>query len=182
MIKYLFLLTIAVPVFANEYLEHRACKAIETKNYAMFQQYLSRGINPDALCPGPLQLSLLSLASQSNCKDCAESLLDAKALVNLPNSYGFTALMSAAQAGQAEIVRLLIQRGASVDLQDNNGTTALMLAAQAGQVEAVRLLIEKGASLSLKNSNGITALKFAERNFHEKTAELLKLAEVSAEL
>uniref|UniRef100_A0A3B4WXA8 Uncharacterized protein n=1 Tax=Seriola lalandi dorsalis TaxID=1841481 RepID=A0A3B4WXA8_SERLL len=55
-----------------------------------------------------------------------ELLLRHGAEINLQDSIGITALISAASNGHERVVELLIRRGAEINLQSSDGVTALM--------------------------------------------------------
>lgn len=76
-----------------------------------------------------------------------KELLDKGTDVNAANSYGATALASAADRGHTEVVKLLLDRGANPDTQDTfYKLKPLSWAAQRGHVEIVRLLLDHGAT------------------------------------
>jgi hypothetical protein len=83
------------------------------------------------------------------------------AKVNLRDSEGFTALMSAARSENPELLRLLISHKANIGSQAKNGRTALMEAADEDELENVKILLEAGADVNLKDDDGDTAMSLA---------------------
>ena len=100
---------------------------------------------------------------------------DPRLLINQPNRYGQTALMSAATKGDVDVIRRLLQRGAIVDARNNQGTTALMFAAGPGHVEAVRTLLAAGANPQLTDSSSASSFTYAQKfpNPNQKTVMAL---------
>ena len=72
----------------------------------------------------------------------------------LPNSYGSSALMHAAQNGHLDIVKVLVEAGANIEVRNWGGETALYFAVKSDHLNIVKFLIEKGAT-------GNTALMLA---------------------
>ncbi len=65
--------------------------------------------------------------------------------VNTVNSYGYTCLMMAAEAGFLYITQALLKKGAQVDIKTETEVTALTLAAANGHKEIVQELLAHGA-------------------------------------
>lgn len=76
-----------------------------------------------------------------------ERLLEAGAAVDATDSYGFTALLYAAQYS-LESVELLLAAGADVDYRNDLGTSALAVAREAARADIEALLREHGAQES----------------------------------
>lgn len=98
-----------------------------------------------------------------------EVLLDRGARPDEGNSFGKTALMTAAQHDLVESARLLLERGASANattwMQDgaglsHDGRTALMYAAANGSLSLIRLLVERGADPHLADTKGSRAIDY----------------------
>ena len=68
-------------------------------------------------------------------------LLKRGASVDLPNSFGVTALMNAAYHGRLSIVVVLLQHSANPDLQSIDGSNALIEAAHHGHGACVKTLL-----------------------------------------
>lgn len=72
-------------------------------------------------------------------------LIKAGANVNAKSSFGWTALMGAANAGSIEAVKLLLKSGANPKHRSADKDTALSRAKEAGYADVVKLLREAGA-------------------------------------
>ena len=101
-------------------------------------KWLRKGGAVGALCPvtiddgRTISVTLLHAASGSGHLAIVRELLKRGASVDLPTSFGGTALMEAATYGHLSIVRVLLQHSANPDLQNIYGHTALMQAALNG--------------------------------------------------
>jgi len=73
-------------------------------------------------------------------------LIKMGANLNETDSYGWTALMHAANRGHASIVKELIQARADVTLSDGRHDTALDIAKWRGHGEIIRMLEASSAS------------------------------------
>ncbi|XP_070540511.1 fibronectin type 3 and ankyrin repeat domains protein 1-like [Ptychodera flava] len=81
--------------------------------------------------------------------------------VDVPDKYGLSPLMSAAQKGYINIVDVLIQHRADVNFQNDSGKNALMLACFAGQLEVVKTLRAEGATWEVCDKGGSTPMHWA---------------------
>ncbi|XP_071494843.1 fibronectin type 3 and ankyrin repeat domains 1 protein-like [Diadema setosum] len=90
-----------------------------------------------------------------------EILDSGEVLIDVPDKFGYTPLMAAAQRGLTDMVELLISHGADVIMQNGSGKDALMLACFAGHLKVVRQLRAQGASWDTKDLGGSTALHWA---------------------
>uniref|UniRef100_A0AC11CI95 Fibronectin type III and ankyrin repeat domains 1 n=1 Tax=Ovis aries TaxID=9940 RepID=A0AC11CI95_SHEEP len=86
--------------------------------------------------------------------------------VDVPNKFGFTALMVAAQRGYTRLVKILISHGTDVNLQNGSGKDSLMLACYAGHLDVVKYLRRHGASWDTRDLGGCTALHWAADGGH----------------
>ena len=86
--------------------------------------------------------------------------------IELPNNYGATLALIAAEFGHVETVRMLAGLGANVETPMNNGATPAYVAAQNGHVEVVRVLAELGANVETPNNNDATPVYIAAQEGH----------------
>ncbi|CAI9178267.1 unnamed protein product [Rangifer tarandus platyrhynchus] len=86
--------------------------------------------------------------------------------VDVPNKFGFTALMVAAQRGYTRLVKILVSHGTDVNLQNGSGKDSLMLACYAGHLDVVKYLRRHGASWDTRDLGGCTALHWAADGGH----------------
>jgi len=104
--------------------------------------------------------------------DAARLLLQAGALVDLPNEDGVTPLMAAVSAAGTRgknkteeqalaLVRLLADAGASVSTASVNGMTALHSAAFRGWDSVIRELAARGAKLDAQETDQLTPVDYA---------------------
>lgn len=89
-------------------------------------------------------------------------LLDAKANLNIQDTYGYTALMIAVgnEGSSEKTIEMLLEAKANLDLQDSYGKTALMIATVRNE-KTVEMLIKAKANLDLQDKDGRTALRLS---------------------
>ena len=148
-------------------------------------KWLRKGGATDALCPGEATTaSLLHAAATNDQLEMVRELLKRGASIDLPNSFGGTALTSAAYYGNLSLVLVLLQHSTNPDLQNGlqNGTadlqngTALMAAAHQGHEACVKALLRAKANTQLLDEDRRTALQHAEAKGHTAIAKLLRPA------
>jgi hypothetical protein len=151
-------------------------------------KWLRKGGMVDALgssatCGGHPTTDTLLLAATAHCQlEMVRELLKRGASIDLPNSFGGTALTSAAYYGNLSIVLVLLQHSTNPDLQNGlqNGTadlqngTALMAAAHQGHEACVKALLRAKANTQLLDEDRRTALQHAEAKGHTAIAKLLR--------
>ena len=125
---------------------------------------------------------LRDYASSGNLAEL-ERLVREGVSVNDRSSFNNTALLHAAKHGKRNCLRFLIDNGADVNIVNNSGYTPLICSAIIGDYEGVKALLKAGAETwhTLKEEDGSphrvqqTALTLAERNKHDRVAELLRV-------
>jgi ankyrin repeat protein len=105
-----------------------------------------------------------------------ERLVEAGALLDLPQRDGITPLMAAVGAGASSIdtrgkfrtaiealetADALLEAGAAIDRTDARGRTALHYAAAAGYTDVALLLVDRGANLAAVDADGVTPIDAA---------------------
>ena len=118
--------------------------------------------------------TLLHAATAYDHLAMVRELLKRGASVNLPTSFGLTALMNAAVHGHPSILLVLLQHSASLDLQASDGLTALMMAADQGHEACVQALLRAKANTELVDQEGRTALEWAENQGHTAITDLIR--------
>ncbi|CAF0960955.1 unnamed protein product [Adineta ricciae] len=105
----------------------------------------------------------LHLAVLNNHLDCAKTLLDYDAPINVITSAAqkITPLMLACQKGYLEIVQYLISKGAVVEARDRFQRTPLIHACMCGNANVVSYLLHIGADPNVFDSSMNTALHYA---------------------
>ncbi|XP_046333005.1 fibronectin type 3 and ankyrin repeat domains protein 1-like isoform X1 [Haliotis rufescens] len=94
-------------------------------------------------------------------RDIEKILQSGDVSVDVPDKYGFSALMQASQKGLIDIVQLLLDHGADIHLKTDAGKTCLMLSCFTGQLEVVKLLRKYNAQYDDFDRGGSTALHWA---------------------
>ncbi|XP_059139389.1 serine/threonine-protein phosphatase 6 regulatory ankyrin repeat subunit A-like [Physella acuta] len=128
-------------------------------------------------------------ACVDECLEIVNLLVDAKANVNIQDSYGDTPLYISVMNGNIDIVNRLLKAGANVNLESNyrvspqycsisfknrniekkqGRSSPLFQACNKGFFEITKALIDAGADLNFKNDEGETALcrSIIKRHFH----------------
>ena len=105
--------------------------------------------------------TVLHYAAEYGTDEMVNTLIDAGAVVDAKDNYGWTPLMCAARYGTPENVKALIAKGADVNAKDEHGNTVLMCAARNGTHENVEVLITAGADVHAKDRKGWTPLMHA---------------------
>ena len=100
----------------------------------------------------------------------AKLLIEAGALIAVPDVDGKVALHEAANSGDLALVDLLLAHGADVAVQSKSGITPLMLARS---VDVVRVLRGADADVDARTTAGETALTFAAGRLDLEVVELL---------
>ena len=107
-------------------------EATQRGNIAAIISWLDGGGHVDATYDMPdgsrRDFTMLMFGSLHGQSQLVDMLLGRRASVDLQNSLGGTALMSAAAGGHPGIVRRLLQAGAQTGLRDVKGWTALAIA------------------------------------------------------
>ncbi|XP_004681011.1 PREDICTED: fibronectin type 3 and ankyrin repeat domains protein 1 [Condylura cristata] len=115
----------------------------------------------------PLSSEHFHRAVSVNDEDLLARILQGGSIqVDVPNKFGFTALMVAAQKGYTRLVKLLVSSGTDVSLRNGSGKDSLMLACYAGHLDVVKLLRSHGASWETRDLGGCTALHWAADGGH----------------
>jgi ankyrin repeat protein len=165
----------------------------DTTPLAMIDILLSAGANPNAqlkLFPpyrslrmdrgadAILDIGTTPILRAARGADIAaiERLVEAGALLDLPQRDGLTPLMAAVGAGASSIdtrgkfrtavealetADALLEAGAAIDQTDARGRTALHYAAAAGYTDVALLLVDRGASLAAVDADGVTPIDAA---------------------
>lgn len=105
-----------------------------------------------------------------------ETLLNAGASTNLPDSHGWLAVHYAAYYANLDGLRALKNHNVSLETntRTDRGETPLMLAAQYGKLAAIQALLELGASKQNRDRYGKNAYDYAEFFHQAAAAQLLQ--------
>ena len=129
----------------------------------------------------------LHLAAERSFCDCVKILLGYKALVNIPDQEGKTALHLccgssldvASEIQSTIVVDNLISQGAKISFRDEDGLAPLLHTAISGRVETAKVLLSHGADIHSKDARGLTALHYAARNHQSGFLKMLVTAGLS---
>ncbi|MBF0314498.1 MAG: ankyrin repeat domain-containing protein [Oligoflexia bacterium] len=119
---------------------------------------------------------LLVKATQDNLLDFVELFLEFKAMPNMFDSEGSSALCEAARTGSIVLVTLLIKHNADINIVDHkNGSTPMIYATKKGNYEIVSTLLQHGANPNIRERGaGKTALWYAVSLNRPEIAELIR--------
>ena len=165
----------------QEALDARLCAAAEGGDAAAVVQLAGEGASTDAK-GGWDNSPAVVMAAMWGHTEVVEALLRLGCDPNVPDKYGRTALMAAADYGHGGVVGALLEHGgAELDAVDNQGMTALMIAAGNGEAAVAAQLVEAGADATPRATRGSiyegkTALEIAEAGGKEEVAALLREA------
>ena len=124
---------------------------------------------------------ILNLAVYLQHTETMEVLLKAGADPNLPDAYGATALMRAAQVGNEDVVEELLDADAE-QVEDEDGNTPLSLAIANDDLVLIELLIDEGGDLTVTNNVGLSVLAQAVLSASVETVSMLIDAGVEVNL
>jgi len=135
---------------------------LSNKNYdekfKIIKTLLDAGANPN-IQTRMLQLTaLMAAVSESLDNNIIKLILDKKALVNMQNQEGNTALIIATILNNYDVMELLCRYNADVNICNNNKETALYSAVTHNDYKMVRLLCKHNASVNIKNKRGLSPL------------------------
>ena len=134
-------------------------------------EFLLQLQNVDIDCTDEEGMTALMKACRGGHVDIVDSLLSAKANVNLQDKNGLTALMTASQYGHISIIHKLLKANANPHLLKSNGSNALMIASFYGHYNVVDILVSK--KVEQQRRDGWNALMFACQKGHLEIVELL---------
>ena len=109
-----------------------------------------------------------------------QELVQAGALVDFQDSFGWSPLHWAADTGHISVVRRLVGVGANVNVRDTEGWSPLHWAAYRGNMELVQELVEGGADTNLttemdrNTKKKYTAWDLASMYGHSEVADFLR--------
>ena len=157
----------------------------DTNTVESLRFYLDKGADPNE-CGFHEKSFLLRVVEGSRRKRKGATSMDASAMAvrllldrgadpNVKDTFGRTALSTAAKNGAFEIVSLLLERGVDVDSKDTFGDTVLSEAVEGGNAAVVKLLLERGAKFGERDGAGRILEKAARSRNDEGKKALLEL-------
>jgi len=150
--------------------------AVLIGNMAMVEKLVGfhAGTNPrdtDGTTP------MMSACGKGDLKMC-EFLLSHGAKTDVRDNAGYGALHCAVASGQVEILQFLLDR--SSDLQediarvDEDGLSLVHICAAGGHADSLRLLLKHGADAQVVDNSGKSPLVWAEEEFEDEVADILR--------
>ena len=133
---------------------------------AIVRALVEAGVDVNAPCVSPGELSPLMLAARSGNVPALVALLENGAHIDAQDRDGNVALSWAAKAGCTDaVVRLLEAPGGAelLEHRNNQGFTPLLLAAKSGHLPAMQALIDARADVWAVNASGHSALMLSAR-------------------
>lgn len=153
-------------------LEAPVVSVMISRQWPELKRMLVGGTSPDTL--SRTKEPLIVLATRRDLGPAVDILLQQKARINAPDSFGNTALMWAADQDNLPLLGKLLDAGANPDLQNRQGLNALMRAARRGNADAVELLLKQGIDTDATDYTGRNALDMARENGHARTIRTLQ--------
>ena len=156
-------------------------QAIQRNRLSAARMLLAAGADPNI--PAHECKTALSWAAAQGSEEALELLLQQPSIaLDIPDTYGQTPLLLAADAGHTKSVRMLLHKGASLTHADNEGRTALSLAAIKGHKVVVKLLLKNGAEINAQDGKGNTPLALAAEGNHDAVVRFLLESGADAEI
>lgn len=151
--------------------------AAENHKYTATKTLLSHGADTNSRT-NRYQRTALHLAAAAGYNNIIQALAENDRInFEAKDSYGGTALHSAAWHGNASTVELLLDKGANIEAGDNYGGTPFFTAAGQGRNDVVKLLILRGANIHAQHQNeGTAEQSLASSNRHSSTLLLIRTA------
>lgn len=147
-------------------------QAIQRKRPSAVMMLLDAGADPNV--PTYENKTALSWAAAENSEETIEMLLKQPSIeLDVPDIFGQTPLLRAADAGHTKCIRMLLDKGANVKHADNEGRTALSLAAIKGHKVVAKLLLKNDAEINAQDKKGNTPLALAAEKNHDAVVRFL---------
>ncbi|KAK2146279.1 hypothetical protein LSH36_619g01076 [Paralvinella palmiformis] len=131
---------------------HVAC---ETGDYGALSLLLRAGVNPDTRERPSLPnlfahfRTALTISASNGDLQCVSRLLEAGALVDIPDSEGNSALHKAALFGHLSCIKALLLHGAEPNVCNIIGATPLQFALAQMHTECVQILVKAGSDVTV---------------------------------
>ena len=156
-------------------------QAIQRKRLSAAIMLLDAGADPNV--PAYENKTALSWAAAEGSEESIELLLKQPSIeLDVPDKFGQTPLLRAADAGHTKCIRMLLDKGASVKHVDNEGRTALSLAAIKGHKVVAKLLLKNKAEINAQDKKGNTPLALAAEKNHDAVVRFLLESGADADL
>lgn len=149
--------------------------AVQAGNLGLVQSLIRSGANLGSRDNGGRTALHYASMEQSHGSDMMILLLNAggKALTNLVDDNGQSALHYAAEREFTENIRILVECGVDINASDNYGFSPCLWAVVAGNMHATDKLLTLGADANSTSADGKTALAWAASLGRSSIAEML---------
>ena len=108
--------------------------------------------------------------------EIAQTLIDAGAYVDEPNTFGWTALLEATRSGQMPMVKMMDEYVLDLRVASSRGDGLIHAAVQGNTTGMVPFFAERGVNVDKPNKNQVTPVMMAAELGHENSfAELVAL-------
>ena len=155
-------------------------EAAQEGNLERVRRLVSDAHAPDVNELGPDDRTPLIFAASFGDPAIVQELVQAGALVDFQDNFGWSPLHWAADTGHTSVVRQLIVDGANVNTRDTEGWSPLHWAAYRGHMESVQELVTGGADIGLttemdrNTKKRYTAWDLASMYGHSGVADFLR--------
>merc|ERR1712032_395212 len=160
---------------------HSLIEAAQEGNLERVRRLVSDAHAPDVNELGPDDRTPLIFAASFGDPAIVQELIQAGALVDFQDSFGWSPLHWAADTGHTSVVRQLIADGANVNTRDTEGWSPLHWAAYRGNMESVQELVTMGGAdtsivteMDRNTKKQYTAWDLASMYGHSEVAEFLR--------
>lgn len=123
--------------------------AVLNNDVASLKRYLAAGCDPNLREDDLVGQTLLHIACDNGCVECAKVLIAAGADVNAKNYDYRSSLHLACQQKSAKCAKILIKSGADINAIDDNQWTPLYIASLHTQLKCINALVNAGADLTI---------------------------------
>merc|ERR1711887_266051 len=155
-------------------------EAAQEGDLARVRRLVSDAHAPDVNELGPDDRTPLIFAASFGDPTIVQELVQAGALVDFQDSFGWSPLHWAADTGHTSVVRQLVAAGANVNTRDSEGWSPLHWAAYRGHMEVVQELVGGGVDINLttkmdrNTKKQYTAWDLASMYGHSEVADFLR--------
>ncbi|KAL9132838.1 MAG: hypothetical protein Q9175_005983 [Cornicularia normoerica] len=156
-------------------------RAIQRKRLSAAKMLLDAGADPNI--PTYEKKTALSWAAAEGSEESIEMLLRQPSIeLDIPDQFGQTPVLRAADAGHIKCIRMLLDKGANLKHADYEGRTALSLAAIKGHKVVAKLLLKNDAEINAQDKKGNTPLALAAEKNHDAVVRFLLESGADADL
>ena len=155
-------------------------EAAQQGNLARVRRLVNDAHAPDVNELGPNDRTPLIFAASFGDPAIVQELVQAGALLDFQDNFGWSPLHWAADTGHTSVVRQLVAAGANVNTRDSEGWSPLHWAAYRGHMEVVQELVGGGVDINIttkldrNTKKQYTAWDLASMYGHSEVADFLR--------